>query len=71
MTEPRLTGTKHCNHCDRDLPVICFRSNSHNKDGLRGEGRECEKKIRTSIQSKKRKLHTDFYSSGIFNKDWT
>lgn len=39
--EPRLTGTKVCTKCGRELPVICFAVHSHNKDGLQSQCREC------------------------------
>lgn len=45
MSEPRLTGTKHCNHCDRDLPVICFSVCRGNSDGLATSCRECDRKV--------------------------
>lgn len=39
--EPRLTGTKTCSKCERELPVLCFSTAKDCKDGLRSECRDC------------------------------
>jgi hypothetical protein len=39
--EPRNSGTKQCKKCLRELPVLAFPVQRHNKDGLCGFCREC------------------------------
>lgn len=37
---------KHCNKCDRDLPVSCFHKDKTNKDGLNRWCKECKRTAR-------------------------
>lgn len=43
MTEPRMTGTKTCSKCKKDLPVICFTVDRKNLDGLSTHCRDCRR----------------------------
>lgn len=39
--EPRLTGTKVCTSCNRELHVLSFAVRKQNSDGLMSVCREC------------------------------
>lgn len=53
--EPRLTGTKACTKCERELPVICFAVVPGNKDGLKNQCRECDTVTSRKSYVKKKK----------------
>lgn len=65
--EPRLTGTKVCTKCAKELPVICFAVDAKNLDGLQGQCRDClsdynkqrykEKEKPTKTINRKKMIH--------------
>lgn len=62
MTDPKMTGTKTCSKCEKDLPVICFSVNRSHKDGLHNACRECRVKANKKYYvevKQKRKSHYD------------
>lgn len=53
MTDPRMTGTKTCSKCKKDLPVICFPALKKSSDGLYSWCRDCDREA----SSRNRRLH--------------
>ena len=49
---PRMSGTKICPRCKKDLPVIFFAVNRRNKDGLHSDCRKCSSEIIAKTPSK-------------------
>lgn len=43
MSDPRMTGTKTCSKCKRDLAVIYFSVDKKRPDGLYGQCRDCRR----------------------------
>lgn len=60
--EPRLTGTKVCTKCERELPVICFAVLKSAKDGLHGECRDCASKV---VKERNKKLRHTKNKTGV------
>lgn len=55
--EPRLTGTKVCSKCERELPVICFAVEAKHSDGLQSQCRDClSEKNRQWYKEKKKPM---------------
>lgn len=63
--EPVMTGTKTCNKCSRELPVICFAVNKTTRDGLHNECRDCAKTRTKEIYKKNRHTKNITGSEGL------
>lgn len=51
--EPRLTGTKVCSKCGRELPVISFAVHKVSSDGLHSYCRDCGSTYTTAHKASK------------------
>lgn len=61
--EPRMTGTKECHGCHRELPVLSFAVNRMAADGLQSHCRDCRRVSAKENRAKRKATRKDKYRS--------